>query len=563
VASAYSVTKSTGCAYPNNNWEVKWAAGSIPVTYKINQNGTPDCNNEFVATQNAFQAWEDECRSTIDFTYGGVTALGTGSWGVNDGNNIVVWCEANWAATTGQGANTIAINYYWYACADGHLLDSDVILNGENYTWSSSGEAGKMDVQNVMTHECGHTQSLYDLYGGSDTEKTLYGIIANGETKKQSLEQDDRDGVAYLYPSDANERVYIKDADDDYGCPTYNGSIWWCSPDIWLTPLNPVIGQQGTITVRARNMRPSNVQAKVVVEIHDPTVGLGAGQNVLWSSTQNNVTVSPGYTDFVFNWTPAANTFGEGHYCAIATVETADGVTDIVQNISPASDDNVACHNFYTTTQASGSGGASESTVDAGNHTSEMVQAYFFLDRTELPPDWSASIEFPDGTPYAEGTLLTLPPHFVFPMKIVVAPSITAPPGLEGAVHMIGEAIPMAGPPYRMGGVKSRVLVTSLVGVENTPGPPATLVAEAYPNPFNPHVTLAIEAPRAGRLTISVYDASGRLVRRVFDGAVPAGRHESRWDGLDDRGRAVSSGPYFFDARLDGERTGGRFLLLK
>jgi hypothetical protein len=114
-----------------------------------------------------------------------------------------------------------------------------------------------------------------------------------------------------------------------------------------------------------------------------------------------------------------------------------------------------------------------------------------------------------------------------------------------------------------MGGVKFRVVLGTPVGVEEAPAPRAALVAEAYPNPFNPRVTLAVEAPHAGHLTVSVYDAAGRLVRTIFDGAVPAGRHEGRWDGRDVRGRAMPSGPYFYEARLDGERTGGRFLLVR
>jgi len=32
------------------------------------------------------------------------------------------------------------------------------------FTWSLTGEAGKMDVQNIMTHEFGHWCSLDDLY---------------------------------------------------------------------------------------------------------------------------------------------------------------------------------------------------------------------------------------------------------------------------------------------------------------------------------------------------------------------------------------------------------------
>jgi hypothetical protein len=561
AAWGYSVTKSTGCSYPNNNWEVKWAAGSIPVTYKINVNGTPDCDGEFQAAQNGFQAWENECRSTIDFTYGGTSNLGPGSWASNDGTNLVVWCETNWNTETGAGDNTIAINYYFYACADGHLLDSDIIMNGEDFTWSTTGEANKEDVQNVMTHETGHSLSLYDLYGASDTEKTMYGYISLGETKKCSLEQDDRDGVAYLYPSNANERLYVKDASDDYGCVPYGGTVWWDSDDITLSPNPPVIGQQATVTVRARNMRPSNVQAKVTVEIHDPTVSLNAGQNVLWTSTQNNVAIAPGYSDVTFQWTPAANSFGEGHYCCVATVETADGVTDIVVNSSPPNDDDVACHNFCIVDQASGSGGSSDATVDAANYTIYPGDVWFTIDRSELPDGWTAQAYMPSGFPYPEGMPIFMPPGMVYPMRLQVTPPPTAMPGETGTIGLVG-TLNMGGPLVQLGGVFLQVRITGLTGVE-TGLPTPALAVRSYPNPFHPMATLEIEFTEPGPAAIMMFDAAGRKLRTLFDGTVAAGRREVRWDGRDDAGRDVPAGVYFYRVRTQHGSADGHLVLMK
>jgi flagellar hook assembly protein FlgD len=48
---------------------------------------------------------------------------------------------------------------------------------------------------------------------------------------------------------------------------------------------------------------------------------------------------------------------------------------------------------------------------------------------------------------------------------------------------------------------------------------------------------------------VRIYDAAGRLVRTLVDGARPAGRYSELWDGLDSRGGAVASGIYFY--RLD------------
>jgi hypothetical protein len=79
------------------------------------------------------------------------------------------------------------------------ITDCDTTFN-TYYSWSTSGGAGAYDVQNVATHELGHWLYLGDLYGGGDTEKTMYGYTSLGETKKRTLETDDLNGINYIYP---------------------------------------------------------------------------------------------------------------------------------------------------------------------------------------------------------------------------------------------------------------------------------------------------------------------------------------------------------------------------
>jgi len=54
---------------------------------------------------------------------------------------------------------------------------------------------------------------------------------------------------------------------------------------------------------------------------------------------------------------------------------------------------------------------------------------------------------------------------------------------------------------------------------------------------------------RADRVQLRIYDVSGRLVRTLADRSFPAGDHELRWDGADDRGRRLGPGVYFARAR--------------
>jgi len=96
--------------------------------------------------------------------------------------------------------------------------------------------------------------------------------------------------------------------------------------------------------------------------------------------------------------------------------------------------------------------------------------------------------------------------------------------------------------------------------VEPTPVPMAAL--NAYPNPFNPQVTLSWSLPAAGRLDLSVYDLRGRLVSTLLRGQAVAASGHTNWNGTDQTGRAVASGVYLVQARSHDGHTARRRITL-
>lgn len=84
--------------------------------------------------------------------------------------------------------------------------------------------------------------------------------------------------------------------------------------------------------------------------------------------------------------------------------------------------------------------------------------------------------------------------------------------------------------------------------VEERTGPqPGTyFLAQNYPNPFNPETEIRYGLPKNGNVTISIYNISGQLVARLYDGAQIAGSHSVKWNGLNSQGKRVSSGIYFY-----------------
>ena len=88
-------------------------------------------------------------------------------------------------------------------------------------------------------------------------------------------------------------------------------------------------------------------------------------------------------------------------------------------------------------------------------------------------------------------------------------------------------------------------------------------LGDNFPNPFNPSTTISYQLPSAQRVTLAVYDESGRLVRSLVSATQAAGPHEVVWDGRDNRGSKVSSGIYFYRLGTDNQVLSRKMTLVK
>jgi hypothetical protein len=82
------------------------------------------------------------------------------------------------------------------------------------------------------------------------------------------------------------------------------------------------------------------------------------------------------------------------------------------------------------------------------------------------------------------------------------------------------------------------------------------------PNPFSLETQIGFELPQAGEAELAIYSPDGRLMRRLVIGQRPAGHHTVRWDGLDDTGRQVPGGVYFYSLRAPEVQESRRMILL-
>jgi photosystem II stability/assembly factor-like uncharacterized protein len=91
----------------------------------------------------------------------------------------------------------------------------------------------------------------------------------------------------------------------------------------------------------------------------------------------------------------------------------------------------------------------------------------------------------------------------------------------------------------------------------DTPTLPFKL-GQNFPNPFNPSTRIKFSLRHEGRVTLNVYDVSGRLVAKVLDRDMPAGDHEVGFmaDGL-------ASGVYFYRLNAGGDVLTKKMILLR
>lgn len=108
------------------------------------------------------------------------------------------------------------------------------------------------------------------------------------------------------------------------------------------------------------------------------------------------------------------------------------------------------------------------------------------------------------------------------------------------------------------------VIVGGPTGVDDQAPAPTRIEHSAYPNPFNPGVTIAFSVPApGGPATLVVYDVDGRRVKTVFAGALKPGGYRKYWDGTTDDGAHAASGVYLYRITVGKETASGKLNLLK
>jgi hypothetical protein len=185
---------------------IRWLDSAMPIQYYVTNRDVPGVTAPQlqVATQAAFAAWGGVSTVNIGAEFGGFVSSNPL---VSDGTSVIGFLSRP------DLERVLGMAFFEYDMTTGVIHSSDVFLNSM-FDWSvaPSGEAGRFDVQSVMTHELGHFLGLgHSAIGETEPAagggRTVLGKRAvmfpiaypRGNIEDRTLEADDIAGLSDVY----------------------------------------------------------------------------------------------------------------------------------------------------------------------------------------------------------------------------------------------------------------------------------------------------------------------------------------------------------------------------
>ncbi len=167
----------------------KWPGLNPVVNYYLNERGSEDLYGEESYLHRSFDVWQEVPTTAIQTNFLGITDVGKPA---ADGKNVLMWSgKDSW----NLDKNVIAVCYTWRQ--GGALKEFDIVFNEKHFQWGIKGEAGKMDVGHISTHEAGHALGLDH---SEVSRAVMWPSARTGDVYHRELHADDSLGISALYP---------------------------------------------------------------------------------------------------------------------------------------------------------------------------------------------------------------------------------------------------------------------------------------------------------------------------------------------------------------------------
>ena len=185
---ASSRNRTDGSNGSGNGPFLYWDQRNLPITYSIS---APSFKNkpDFVeAIEESFKPWRAYQDVLIEFVAMGCNKS---TQNQNDSLNTLILVPQDWPFES----TAIAVTRNFYISGEdakaGMILDSDILLNGQNFSFTTTGESNKHDIRNIVTHEVGHFLGFGHEVAPVDENATMFASAVSGETKKRDLASND------------------------------------------------------------------------------------------------------------------------------------------------------------------------------------------------------------------------------------------------------------------------------------------------------------------------------------------------------------------------------------
>jgi hypothetical protein len=164
--------------------------------YFVNPNNADGLTSDFVFTSInlGVREWEKYggnifgngyLDTSASYNSGNLDGINTASFGDYPDSNVI-------AVTTVWG-------YFSGPPQTRQIVEWDMLFN-KIFTWGdATSNIALMDLQNIATHELGHSAGMGDLYTTTCTSETMYGYSKEGDTIKRDLNTGDIKGIQTLY----------------------------------------------------------------------------------------------------------------------------------------------------------------------------------------------------------------------------------------------------------------------------------------------------------------------------------------------------------------------------
>ncbi|MEC7233404.1 MAG: matrixin family metalloprotease, partial [Planctomycetota bacterium] len=192
------------------------------ITLVIQADGSDDIGDgsHEIAIRGAMEAWNGASGSRAQLSES-LADRDRRDWQAND-LNLVVFDENNSSGFFTGASGVVALTPVTFF-TDGRIIDADVLFNGKNFSFTTKGEFGRFDVQDVATHELGHLLGL-DHTGVCGA--TMYPYVDTRIILHRSLSLDDQRGMRHMYPASTFARITGRVVREGTSDPVVGAHVW-------------------------------------------------------------------------------------------------------------------------------------------------------------------------------------------------------------------------------------------------------------------------------------------------------------------------------------------------